>query len=80
MTATLHEGLRHVAASPLTLSVIMDDGHAMHLQGEEVARVLNEVAKSAPELLHLSLEHRLVSLIAAVAAHCASCDGHACET
>lgn len=62
--AKLHEGLRHVSASSLTLSLIMDDGDAVHLAGVEVSRVLTEVAKAAPALLHDALERRLVSLIA----------------
>lgn len=58
------EGLRYVSASGLTLSLLMDDGVAVHLAGAEVSRVLDEIAGAAPELLHLALERRLVKLIA----------------
>jgi hypothetical protein len=60
----IHEGLRSVSASALTLSLLMDDGHAVQLGGAEVQRMLAEVANAAPELLHSALEQRLVSLIA----------------
>ena len=61
----IHEGLRHVSASSATLSLLMEDGEAVHLKQDEVARVLAELAIMAPELLHGALEQRLVSLIAA---------------
>lgn len=60
----IHEGLRHASASSTTLSLLMEDGDAVHLKQDEMARVLAEVAVMAPELLHGALEHRLVSLIA----------------
>jgi hypothetical protein len=60
----IHEGLRHASASSTTLSLLMEDGDAVHLKQDEMARLLAEVAVMAPELLHGALEHRLVSLIA----------------
>ena len=60
----IHEGLRAVSASSATLSLLMEDGDAVHLKQDEMARVLAEVAVMAPELLHGALEHRLVTLIA----------------
>jgi hypothetical protein len=60
----VHEGLRHVSASSVTLALLMEDGDAAHLNQAEMVQVLAEVAAMAPELLHGALEHRLVSLIA----------------
>ena len=61
----IHKGLRHVSASSVTLSLIMDDGTSVYLKRAEMARVLTEVAGAAPDLLRDTLERRLVALIAA---------------
>jgi hypothetical protein len=65
MSRKIHEGLKHVSSSGSTLSLLMDDGEAVHLGGAELQRLLDELAYANPGLLHIALEHRLVKLVAA---------------
>jgi hypothetical protein len=59
----VHRGLKHVSATGSTLGFSLEDNLHVRLEGKEVQRVLDEIAWSAPELLHMALERRQVRLI-----------------
>jgi hypothetical protein len=59
----IHGGLRHCSATGSTLAFSLEGNQHVRLEGGEVQRLLDEIAWSAPEVLHMALERRQVRLI-----------------
>jgi hypothetical protein len=61
---TVTEGLQHVSCAGSTLVMSFIGGVHVRLDQYEIHRMLNEVARTEPGILHEALENRLVERIA----------------